>query len=126
MCSGTVSLGMASLRSYSAAICHYVHALKYEGECSCKAFVSHSHLQCPDAVVGEHLLLSERNLKGSKDGAPTLWPVLLTLLFAVLLEVGHHDNGGWPFLPHQPPKVNQQVFFGAFVKKKQKNSTMLT
>ena len=75
---------------------------------------THRDFQCPDSVVCKDLLLSEGDLEGSKGGAPTLWPVLLTLLLIALLEVGHHDDNGGPFLPHQPPEVDQHVLLRTY------------
>ena len=52
-------------------------------------------------------MFCEGDLEGAIVGAASVWPVLLTLLLVALLQVGDHDNGGGPLLPHQPPKVNQ-------------------
>ena len=79
--------------------------------CCLQSLTTHRDLHSPDAVVSKDLVLCEGDLEGSKGGCPTVWPVLLTLLLVPLLEVGHHDDGGGPLLPDQPPKVNQHVFF---------------
>ena len=76
----------------------------------CK-FESYSYLQSPDGVVCKDLLFGEGDLEGSKGSATRVWPVLLTLLLVALLQVGHHDDGGGSLLPHQPPKINQNMLF---------------
>ena len=43
------------------------------------------------------------------------WPVSFTLGGIALLELGHHDNVLWGFLPNQPPKVNDSVLQGSYV-----------
>ena len=74
--------------------------------------LTYRHLQGSDSVVDKDLLLKERDFEGTISGAPTVWPVLLTLLLVALLQVGHHDDGGRPLLPHQPPEVNENMLFG--------------
>ena len=64
-------------------------------------------------VVSKDLLFREGDFKGTKLLTATVWPVLLTLLLAALLQVGYHDDGGRPLLPHQPPEVNKHVLFWA-------------
>ena len=69
--------------------------------------VTHSDLQCPDTVVNKNLRIHEGNIEGPKTGGVIFWPVLLTLPLIALLQVGYHDDGGWPLLPYQSPEVNQ-------------------
>ena len=75
---------------------------------------THSDLHSPDGIVSKDLLLCEGDLEGTKLFAATVWPVLLTLLLVALLQVGYHDNGGGPLLPHQPPEINQHILFRAY------------
>ena len=58
-------------------------------------------------------MFSEGDLEGSKGSATRVWPVLHTLLLVALLQVGHHDDGGWFLLPHQPPEISDGPGDGA-------------
>ena len=71
--------------------------------------MTHSDLDGPDAVVSKDLVLCEGDFEGSKGHTPTFRPVLLALLLAPLLEVGHHDDGGGPLLPDQPPESQLSI-----------------
>ena len=99
MCSGTASLSMASVQSSTV--------IQQRQQHHTQPFV-YDLLHCPGDVVSKDLLICEGDLEGAIVFAASIWPVLLTLLVA-LLQVGDHDNGGGPLLPHQPPKVNKYV-----------------
>ena len=84
------------------------------GICAGKPYI---HLHGPDSVVSKDLLLCEGDLERSVGGAPCLRPVLLALLLVALLQVGHHDYGNGPLLPHQPPEINNSFRNGTFLDK---------
>ena len=69
--------------------------------------------QFPYGIVSQYLLASQGHLNWAKLTAPTLRPVVLTLCFPSLHQVGDHDNGGWSLLPHQSPEVNHCFGQGA-------------
>ena len=62
--------------------------------------MTYSELQCSGGVVWEDLLFCDGDFEGPKVFAARVWPILLTLLLVALLQVGHHDDGGWSLLPH--------------------------
>ena len=104
MCSETASLSKASL-------CWNAVSTQNSIQDSLSFIITYNHLKSPDGKVCKHLILSECDLDGPISGAPTVWPVLLTLLLVALLQVGHHDNGGWLFLPYQSPEVDKHMLF---------------
>lgn len=67
---------------------------------------THNDLHCPDTIISKYITLCEGDLEGPKHDALTLWPILLTLIYVPFLQVGDHDDSGWSFLPHKPPKIN--------------------
>ena len=75
--------------------------------------ITYSNQKSSYAVVSQDSLLGDGDLERTIDNAASFWPVLITLLPVALLEVGHHDDGGGPLLPHQPPKVNNGFWLRA-------------
>ena len=67
---------------------------------------THRHFKDPDDIVCKFLFLSGGYSEGSILLMAQLWPVLLTLDLAILLDVGHHDDGRDTLLPYQPPEVH--------------------
>ena len=65
--------------------------------------------QVADGVVCQYLLTSDGDLEGAKVLCVLVWPVLVALGLASLLEVSDHHNGGSPLLPHQPPEVHHSL-----------------
>ena len=68
--------------------------------------LTHLDAEGTNDIVSKGLLVGDGDLKGAKFLTSRLGPVLMALDFVPLSQVGHHDDGGRPFLPHQPPEVH--------------------
>ena len=80
--------------------------------CSCPCIIwdtlrlTHLDAEGTNDIVSKGLLVGDGNLKGPKFFTSKIRPVLFALDFVPLSQVGHHDDGGRSFLPHQSPKVH--------------------
>ena len=75
---------------------------------------THRDKQLPDSIVCKHLLICEHDFEWTILLGPLIWPVPLTFLLSLLHNIGYHGNHMDPFLPHQPPKVINSVWEGAY------------
>lgn len=78
-------------------------------------YVTNLHMKFPNHVICKHLCVHECQLEGSVLFGANVWPVPLTLLPKVLLEVGYHSNSLHPLLPDQPPEVSNGNRKGSWV-----------
>ena len=60
-----------------------------------------------NSEVSKHLLVNQGDVERSKIFGVTVGPVLLTLDFLILLDVGYHDDSVYLFLPYHPPVISQ-------------------
>ncbi len=68
--------------------------------------MSHSEQEVSDGVVCQNLLVSDSDSEWTILYMITARPVLFTLYFVILLEVGEHHYNGWSLLPHEPPEIS--------------------
>ena len=68
--------------------------------------------ECSYTEVPRDLLLGQGHLERTVIEGACLRPVLVALLPVAFSEVGQHDDGGGPLLPHQPPKVHDGFWLG--------------
>ena len=62
--------------------------------------VTHADSEFADGVVSQCLLLCDGDLEWAEGLAASVWPVLVALVLACLLQVGDHHDRRTPLLPH--------------------------
>ena len=66
-------------------------------------------LEGPDDVGGQLLRVGQRDRHDPVAFGAAARPVLVTLDPGPLLQLGQHDDGGRPLLPHHPPEVGERL-----------------